>query len=297
MPRIGNKKRVLEIYILIYINMYYNIHLSKGGNDMRVENISGEDYIILEENDKVKITTDDSPSTKYLDIKCTSDGLIIDGSSSLLSSIRGEGMQEKIYVLPFTSSKEILKKCDKWLDMFKSVHDKLRELVLSEEYRKKNITMVLSFNKYFSYSEPQGKKIDLDLMQNGSKIQEVMTISIDQNNESIFQYLFAMIIDYYIRINYANRSIHDYETEHILYSKDKANDGEEPIIAHIENIYNDTGYDYVVRSLIANHNARASSDQLINNLRKNIQDQQVREEFDKGIEQINKPLEYILPQI
>lgn len=74
-------------------------------------------------------------------------------------------MLEKVSIPPTTlSSKEIIEKCDNWLDMFKKVHDKFKKIVLTDEYRKQNVIMELSFSRLFSFSDGnvKGRTIDLD---------------------------------------------------------------------------------------------------------------------------------------
>ena len=46
-------------------------------------------------------------------------------------------MLERVYIPPVVSSEDIINKCDKWIEMFKKVHDVFKKLVLSEKYRKR----------------------------------------------------------------------------------------------------------------------------------------------------------------
>ncbi len=128
---------------------------------MKFKNINGIQHIILEENDKISITAEDSHGDMTIDVECQNYGLNITGSSSLINKISGDGMIEKVFVPPVISSEEIVEKCDKWLEMFRKVHDKFRQLVLTDRYRKQNITMNLSFCEFFSVSDKnvKGRKI------------------------------------------------------------------------------------------------------------------------------------------
>ena len=89
---------------------------------MKFEKIDGVQYIVLDKNEEVYVTKSEKKNERQIKIKNNDDGLEISGNSSIVSSIRGEGMLEKVYIPPVLSSDEIIEKCDKWLDMFKQVH-------------------------------------------------------------------------------------------------------------------------------------------------------------------------------
>ena len=104
-------------------------------------------------------------------------------------------MLERVYIPPVVSSEDIINKCDKWIEMFKKVHDVFKKLVLSEKYRKQKIVMELSFTKFFTFTDSRkGNSINLDLKRYGDIIQEGVTISIDEINSDIYAYLMANVI-------------------------------------------------------------------------------------------------------
>ena len=91
---------------------------------MRFEKIDGIQHVILEENDKLCLTTSTALGNGAIAIEKEGDKLNIFGDAVLVNKISGEGMLEKVYMTPVLSSEEIIEKCDKWLEMFKKVHGK-----------------------------------------------------------------------------------------------------------------------------------------------------------------------------
>lgn len=77
---------------------------------MKFENINGVQHIILEENDKISITTKDSHGDMTVDVECQNHGLNITGSSSLINTIKGNGILEKVFIQPTLSTDEIIEK-------------------------------------------------------------------------------------------------------------------------------------------------------------------------------------------
>lgn len=112
-------------------------------------------------------------------------------------------MLERVYIPPIVSSEDIINKCDKWIEMFKKVHDVFKKLVLSEKYRKQEIVMELSFTD----SNIKGNSINMNLKRYGDIIQEGVTISIDEISSDIYTYIMANVISYYISKNYNGTNI------------------------------------------------------------------------------------------
>ena len=98
---------------------------------MKFKKIDGVQYIILEEDDRVCITTPDELDKSQVEIKEKDKKLDISGNSSIVSSIQGDGMLEKVYIPPVVSAKKIIEKCDNWFDMFKKVHDTFKKIVVT----------------------------------------------------------------------------------------------------------------------------------------------------------------------
>lgn len=266
---------------------------------MKFENINGIQHIILEKNDKISITTEGSHGDMTVNIECQNYGLNITGSSSLINTIKGEGMLEKVFIQPTLSAGEIIDKCDQWIEMFKKVHDKFRELVLTDRYRKQNITMDLSFCEFFSFSDKnvKGRKIDIDLRQYGTIIQEGVTISIDEVNEEVYKYLLANVLHHYLSVNYAGTTINNIALDwnHILYSNNNwPKDSTAPIICSLGGLYESKEYENIITSIITSHNLNQSPEQIIDNLRQSIYNQQLSDRFDRDINHSIKQYEHII---
>ncbi len=267
---------------------------------MKFEKIDGVQYIVLEENDKISITIPDQLRQKQIEIRSDDEGLEICGNSSIVSSIRGEGMLEKVYIPPVVSSEEIIKKCDKWLEMFRQVHDVFKKKVLTDRYRRQNVYMELSFPIFASFAEDnvKGRAIDLDLKQHGRSISEGVTISIDEANDDVYAYLFANVLDYYVSQNLRGQQIDLMDFNNILYSN-VVNERCTPVpmFAGLSSLTESSEYWNIVTNILINHNLGESSEQLIANLRKRISNQQISDRMDSSIIRSSNQCEHILERI
>lgn len=225
--------------------------------------------------------------------------LNIFGDADLVNSIYGEGMLEKVYIPPVVSSEDIINKCDKWIEMFKKVHDVFKKLVLSEKYRKQGIVMELSFTQFFSFTDSniKGNSIDLDLKRYGDTIQEGVTISVDEINSDIYAYLMANVISYYISKNYNDTNIDylDFSWNNTLFSNIKTQKFEiAPIMTSLSSLYDSLCYSRIVKSILGSHNLGIPTDQIISNLRNKISSQQISDEIDRLIDYSSRQCEFIV---
>ena len=264
---------------------------------MKFEKIDGVQYIVLDKNEEVYVTKSEKKNERQIKIKNNDDGLEISGNSSIVSSIRGEGMLEKVYIQPVLSSDEIIEKCDKWLDMFKQVHDIFKKLVLKDEYRKQHIVMELSFPTFFSLTDSnvRGRCINLDLKQYATIIKEGVTISIDESNEDVYSYLVANVLDYYVSQNLKDQKIDLMDFNSVLYSNEKNERGTTvPMLALLGSLTESSEYYKIVASILCNNNVGESSEQLIANLKNRISSQQIGDMMDLGINHSSNQSEHIL---
>ena len=265
---------------------------------MKFEKIDGVQYIVLENNDEICITTPDSYDNKKIEIKRNNEGFEISGNSSIVSSIRGEGMLEKVYIPPVISKEEIIKKCDTWLEMFKQVHDAFKKLVLTDKYREQDIVMRLDFSTFFSFTDRgvKGGCIDLDLKRYGIIFKEGVTISIDEANKDIYSYLVASVLNYYVSKNLKGTQIDLEEFNGALGSNNKRKNGAAtvPMLAGLGSLIESPEYRKIIDIILYNHNLGESSDQLIANLKNRIFSQQIGDRIDNSIEYSSEQCEYVL---
>ena len=253
--------------------------------------------IVLGENDEIKIKLPNR--CEAITIKSDGKNIDISGGSELIGSIKGTGMLEKVDIPPVISSLDIIEKCDKWLEMFRKIHDKFRELVLTDEYREQNVVMKLSFSSFFSFEDSniKGRTIDLDLKQYSTIIQKGVTISIDEANEDVYAYLVANVLDYYVSKNYKGTKINNMSMHFndILYSNEsKDKETVVPMLAGICSLMESSELSRVVNSILGAHNLGVSSKQIIANLRNRISNQQVGDRIDSGISYTERQFEYVI---
>lgn len=202
-------------------------------------------------------------------------------------------MLERVYIPPIVSSEDIINKCDKWIEMFKKVHDVFKKLVLSEKYRKKEIVMELSFTD----SNIKGNSINLNLKRYGDIIQEGVTISIDEISSDIYAYIMGNVISYYISKNYNGTNIDylNFKRNCTLFSNIKTQKFEiNPIMASLYSLYDSPNYSRIVKSILGSHNLGIPRDQIISNLRNKISSQQISNEIDRLIDYSSRQCKYIV---
>ncbi len=185
--------------------------------------------------------------------------------------------------LPLTSE-EIIEECDMWLDLFKQAHDEYKELVLSEKYRKKDVTMELKFPLYPDRSPYNSflKGISLNLCSYGSLRKSGVYATIKYKNGDIYAYLVANVLDYYLLQNLRDEQIIMYDRYYseYLYSDSENNETTVPILASLSPLTETKKIDELVFEMISNHNSGESSEQLISNLKNRIYNQQINDNYD-----------------
>lgn len=267
---------------------------------MKFESINGVQHIILDKNDKICLTTSEELGKRKVTINGTEGGLDISGDSSIVSSIRGDGMLDKIYIPPVLSSDDIAEKCDKWLDMFRKVHDTFKDLVLTREYNHEEISMSLSFPIGVSFNGKKGRYIKLDLVKYGDSIKDGVSIYVDDECEDIYAYLVANVIDYYLQKNYEGFKVDLYDPSfsNCLYSDFSSEIYRvKPMVASIGLLLDDSYYYKVVSALINTHAVDVPSKQFIENLRGKITCHMYNERFEEYLNYSTRQYEDIVSNL
>ncbi|MDD2180994.1 MAG: hypothetical protein PHW32_01355 [Bacilli bacterium] len=179
-------------------------------------------------------------------------------------------------------TEEVIKRCEEWIELFKEVHDIFKELTLKDKYRKQNITMNLNFKQFFSLFEPKikGRTISLDLVQLHTTILEGVNINIEDKNIAVYDYLMANVLDYYILQNYKDTEIdiNSPDFSWVLYSNEKNEKfSVKPIVANLGSFPEYEKYKKLIINIVTCHNLGMPTDQLLNNLRNNINNQELSE--------------------
>lgn len=229
--------------------------------------INGVKYLILGPGEKICISTD--YHSNVVKLENSYGNLTISNCDQTLNEIISDNNQSNIEFL------SILEKCDKWLEMFYDIHDKFCEVVLSKGYNKKNIHMELYFGEYTSENGTKSRTINLDLRHYGNMVENGIMISLDESNESIYQYLVANVLNYYINQNYIIfDSLKECENENwsfILYSSyENTVSTCPPILANLQALHTSNSLTSIVKSIIECYNNNKSTKDIIGNLRRKI---------------------------
>ena len=143
-------------------------------------------------------------------------------------------------------------------------------------------------------SNNKGKCITLDLERMGTVIQEGVDVSIRDVNDDVYAYLFASVLDYYVSQNFVNTKIDIKDYNGMLYSNKKRERRlSVPMLANLCNFNNDPVYWKIIDSILCNHNVGKTSEQLINNLKNKIFNQQI-DDFDSLIDYSSDQCQYVL---
>ncbi len=265
---------------------------------MKIEKIDGELFVILEENDRVSITTQEQLGKNNITIAKNEENIDIFGDSNFINSIQGEGMLEKVYIPPIVSKEEIVDRCDKWLDKFREVYDIFSSLASSDKYIQQKVVLNLSFPTFFSL-KGKGNSISLDLIQYGIVIQEGLVISVDETDGDIYNYLIANVLDYVLSESYKNTSINyldmDWNYSFCLQTPTSNKKTSTTFMTNLSPLCDSTNHSRIVTSILGNHNLGVESKQIISNLKDRITSRQLSDIFTSSIDYANKQYGYIVP--
>lgn len=256
----------------------------------KIEN--GQQYIILEENDRINLAT--KSGTMEINVNRQNGKLDISGNSEIINSIKSDGILDKIDFPTTVSKEEIIKKCDYWLKMFEDMHDKYKELVLTKKYREQGVSMYLAFNEVYS---PKGRlaahNISLKLKKGDILIQDGVSITIPTSGDDIYKYLIASVLNYYISKNYEGTPIYDNNfIDNVLYSKYYRGTALTPMMANIDYILNSQFFG-ITKMIIAQHNLGFYSEQLIRDLKEDIHSQILGENFEAELVDSARQLNFL----
>ena len=261
---------------------------------MKFEIRDGKQYIILNPFESVNITTTSELYSKKLTVRNGKDGLTIGGDASIVGSIRGEGMLEKVYIPPMVSKEEIIKKCDEWLNMFKKIFDTYHKLLTQLKVIDIE-TVAIRFDTYSSsYDNVSGKSICVDIELPNYTVKEGATICIDDKNESIYEYLVANVLDYFMSKHFKGSTINLENFQGVLYVGDTRKPYLVRDMLNIEKILDDEKYKNLTYAIISSYNLGYSVDQIIDNLRNNITDMELGDRMDASIARTIKKYKNII---
>ena len=263
---------------------------------MKIEDIDGTKAIILEENDTLILRTPNKPAS--VEVRYKDGSLDIEGPSSIIREIRGQGLLEKVHIPPVLPSEEILANCDEWFDLFSQCLNYFSILVVSDQYREQSMTMEVRFTKVFdSKTSSTLGTIKLLLSHLGTPIQEGPSIIVDEKNESVYKYLCGLVISKYIETNCNFEPINTgISWNKAIYSADYAHCKPVPKKMDLYNLIEEWGYQDFILSLLKCHNLNIEPDQVLNNLRCDIAPQAFESDFfDRSLARSRRQYSHIFP--
>ena len=234
---------------------------------MKIELINGEYHIVLNKDEKILLTPSEREEDKNKqEIAITTDGnkINMSGNDELFGTIdRGT-----------LSNMEIIELCDIWgqyfLDAYSALIDTITLKDLSDDY-----IVELKVERKYTDNKATGKRITLGLRMKPelcdifNEEYEGAILELDDVNDDIFRYIFAVVVDNYLNMSYGPTIINDYSF--VIDSTIS------PVRANLKAV-NEFGDNYkvIVTNLIVNHNLGIIPDNLFKYLEKNISDQVIK---------------------
>jgi hypothetical protein len=160
---------------------------------MRIQKKNDKKYIILDENESVSLIAKGKRQTNGMNVTNIDGRMDVKADPKSLDVIKNES---------------VIEKCDRWFETFTKVHDMFRDLALTDRCKKRNINMQVGVSSYaYLNAKGTGKCIDIDLKRHGDMIQEGPFLEIPTENEDVFKYMFARVLEYYLTKNYGDTEI------------------------------------------------------------------------------------------
>ena len=160
---------------------------------MRIQKKNDKKYIILDENESVSLIATGKRQTTAASVNNYEGRIEVVPDPKSLDVIKNES---------------VIEKCDRWFETFTKVHDMFRDLALTDRCKKRDINMQVGVSSYvYVNAKGTGKCIDIDLKRRGDMIQEGPFLEIPTENEDVFKYMFARVLEYYLTKNYGDTEI------------------------------------------------------------------------------------------
>ena len=196
-----------------------------------------------------------------------------------------------------------LLKVETWFDYYKKVYEKFIRAILINNSN--NLSIQLSFFN----SAPQEDDIDgigqiakLELFDNQTLVYGI-SIKTTSSEEQLFQYVWILVVNHFIKNNYATNSKikiygFDNSTRNFKYLLSDIKSNSKSIArANFTITYNKQEYDEMLHQLVLNHNNFHDNEILVENVRNFIIDHYhapVSEELNDSIKQSRKVYENLI---
>ncbi len=243
---------------------------------MRIQDSGKQKYVILEENESVSVVATGKKQTTAVSVTNR------EGRTDVMPN------PEAVSIVK-PGKEELLNKCDRWFEAFTKVHDMFRNLALSDRCKQMRINMDLAVSAYVNVKRDNdtGKCIDIDLKRYGEMIQEGPSLEIPSENEDIFKYMLARVLEYYLVKNYGNTPVDiSDDWNYLLRSPDHVEYEEVfPLKFHMSIIREMPEYDQLVKGIIYKFNLGLPIKPVIEDLKNRIA-------VPKSIERVNESVDY-----
>ena len=257
---------------------------------------NGKNQIYLEEGEKLFVTTVGNEEYKSVELKNVDGKVVIKGLNDVVSKEENTNVSEKY------DESDFFRACATWLEYFVAIHDKLRAKAFSSVYSSTPVTMKLYAGGFSVASDKEeskvGKEIELKLQSTlDSNLFNGVNIEIYDENESLYRFLLASVLNHYIKANYGEHQIEDKYDRVMnanLFSCMKPEGRVQPVFASLASLTNASVEYYVILDkLITNHNIGISSDSFILDLKNNITEEVKKNTISTLVESINHSKEQL----
>lgn len=233
---------------------------------MTIEDTEGVKSILLEDNEKIIIST--PGSFRNITVINNDDLLNIVGSSDIIGCIKGRGLLDKVYIPPVVPREEILEKCDEWLAMFDRVLKYFSGFVEEEKSLAEKIQLLVYFGEYSPLDTGNsGQTIKISLASKYGVILEGVSIEVDNQNENIYKYLVAEVISRFLSLNCQGQKFKIDANWDGNIRSNKCNRSSSIHSLLSASLTQKTDYYAIIAAILKCHNLDLPFEQIIDNLR------------------------------
>lgn len=173
---------------------------------MRIEYNNGVPKIILENGEKVEVTSAPQVETSIV-VSCDNNSLDISGSPYVVGRI-DSSMLDKVFIPKKLTRESMLKEYDRWLSRFDETLEIFNSLLMSsEKFRENNVGIKLSYETDTSTDSKQlfhYYVISLTLCADGRIIQYGPSIKIARDDDGMVGYFIGHTLYSYIKTVWPN---------------------------------------------------------------------------------------------
>lgn len=253
---------------------------------MKNETINGMDYVILENDDKLRVTTPNDTDA-YILLKKSDDKISIEGDDSIIKSFNRLESKNGPAIL----KKDIIERCDSWLELYENIQKILTDITVeSNSYDDMDSIRLITNIGVENIGDENAFVFESNIYWEDMILKKGARMIIPCKYFEVVQYLFAKIIYNFVDKHYSGGfELKDYidANPDIIYSDSDNSEKVELDLTHIPSDYDELR-DILIR-VIGNFNIDIYPYQEFGNIINNMSDEYNNIDF---VELMDKCFDY-----